>query len=171
MAPIKAFSILLLLIHSGQCSYHHGFANSLDSVGVLQTSGLRILSYPSGWTSPCASSKQRGQQDFSTPKHAMNPTSLENGLSSEKFRDHSPILRKNSNTNLRSSPIAKSKNGIFGMDGTEALARTSKEHSFCQSQQPLIAMCFDFDQTLSQAHIHHLRKSSEGLFSSSKFVS
>ena len=159
--------------------FHRGFIQNLDNFGALQQDPSKHSSCQLGTSSLSpAILKSANEVDRSLPAKQnlrwMRESCLEsaqdenlkscidvrrvlspvtnNGFHLRNTGSSDPNIR-NSLSNSRQGPLSFAYNGNFAEKGTPIRGKSDR--------RPLLALCFDFDQTLSQVHIHNLKKGSD----------
>ena len=161
--------------------FHQGFIQHLETFGASQQDRSKTSSCIFGSNSPASAAKKYHLADMDRLQAAMQNTrwsreaifeiplderphpGMESALHSKspcKFDHHSrgEITTDPSTLRSLSSPRTLALN--FGPSRFQDEVSPRRFNSI---EQPLLALCFDFDQTLSEAHIHNLkRKSNRG---------
>ena len=175
------YSVVLFLSGISYCraSFHRGFVQNLENFGSLQPDSLKSSSCNISPKSPTSAAKfysadtdrlQAAKQSilvgrdnlFEIPFEERKIAGLDaiKTLSSAYNFDFQPSAGKvvdETGHLFPSTPQSKTFNFAFDKISSRSLDKTSPT-KLSHEEQPLLALCFDFDQTLSQTHIHNLRK-------------
>jgi hypothetical protein len=179
------FCKLLIFIDGltrGKAVFHRGFTHSSENFGTAHVESLKV-SYPMGWNSPPSAKLCRSMESEGAKKGKASPRQTEwmrigafdavfEEAPKNNMNDPSRILNPGrselqhrigilgDSTSRKSVATSRSMPQPFALNGKSPRHQDDPTTSRFQGYDPLLALCFDFDQTLSQDHIHKLRRSS-----------
>ena len=179
------FCKLLIFIDGltkGRAVFHRGFTHSSENFGTAHVEGLKV-SYPIGWNSPPSAKLCRSMESDGVKKGKSSPRQTEwmrigsfdavfDEASKNNMNDPSRYLNPvrsefqhrigilSDSNSKKSASTSRSISQPFALNGKSQRRQDIPGPMRYQGYDPLLALCFDFDQTLSQEHIHKLRKSS-----------
>jgi hypothetical protein len=163
--------------------FHRGFTHSSESFGTAHVESLKV-SYPISWNSPPSAAKLCRSMDFDVAKKGKSsPRQTEwmrigsfdavfDEASKNNVNDPSRLLNPargelqhrfgilSDSTSKMSVSSPRSIPQPFALNCNSPRLQDDPAALRFQGYDPLLALCFDFDQTLSQEHIHKLRRSS-----------
>jgi hypothetical protein len=166
------------MVSGSMAVLNSGFIQNTDGFGTFQQDSVKVSSCQKwGWNSPTSAivrstteidraqpvmKSLRWMRDggFESAHDEISKTAMEvkrvlNQGPPNSFHMRPSISDPSTRHHLSNNRLGSAS---FGYNSPENLDRGNVHRA---NHRPLLALCFDFDQTLSQAHIHNLKKNSD----------